>query len=191
MDLVNGKLRFSETSLDVATLYTINTGTKVAGTQRKYVKDFPLKSKMHAAVIRTSSQKVGQTNVNSLKDFYDLKKPVLTYRTSTKNFGIQLDPAHHADESILTEPTQVVSALASAGYLSDVAGEVYEDLAELMKSSMKKTLNLLNANKIKTEQNVIIDNTSQEQVDTINELEKVTNDNEVYLYLAKWIKKRI
>ena len=193
-DLINGKLDFSETSFDVATTYTINVGTFRDG---DYVKDFPLKSKMYSMVVRPSAQKVGKTNVNTLKEFYELdelgnfKYDTLSLTSSTKNFGIQLDPAHEADESDLTEPTQVISGAASSGNASEIVDEMYKDLSELMKKSMKETLDLLKEGKQKlvNENNEPLTNELTEQL--VTELKNAPKEelNKVYDYLAKWTKK--
>jgi len=62
---------------------------------------------------------------------------------STSNFGIQMDADHHADDSELSEMTQVISALEANGWGHDIAKMIYEDLGNIVAQSMESNTKAL------------------------------------------------
>jgi hypothetical protein len=91
----------------------------------------PLKYAGIHYIANKSAVKSGQTNINSRMSWYD-DTPLRSKRMSTSNFGIQMDADHHADDSELSEMTQVISALEANGWAHDVAKMVYEDLGNIV-----------------------------------------------------------
>jgi len=73
--------------------------------------------------------------VNSATSWYD-DTPLRSKRMSTSNFGIQMDADHHADDSELSEMTQVISALEANGWGHELAKFVYTDLGNIVAQSM-------------------------------------------------------
>jgi len=61
----------------------------------------------------------------------------------TSNFGIQMDADHHADDSDLSEMTQVISALEANGWGHDVVKFIYEDLGNIVAQSMSNSTKAL------------------------------------------------
>ena len=59
---------------------------------------------------------------------------------STRHLGIQMDADHHADDSELTEMSQVKSSLEANGYTHHIAKEAYHDLGSIVYSTMKREI---------------------------------------------------
>ena len=69
-------------------------------------------------------------NINGKSEYFT-DKALNFFKMEMSEAGIQLDPTHEADQSIVSMMTQVISALAERGYTSEQAQEVYEALSEL------------------------------------------------------------
>ncbi len=95
----------------------------------------PLKYAGIHYLVGKSAVKSGQTNMNSTMSWYD-NTPLRSKRMSTSNFGIQMDADHHADDSELSEMTQVISALEANGWGHELAKFVYTDLGNIVAQSM-------------------------------------------------------
>ena len=63
--------------------------------------------------------------------------------------GPQLDASHDADDSDIREVSQVISAVSQGGYTSELAEEIYNDIAEVIKASVKKYSVYLDDGKVK------------------------------------------
>lgn len=71
----------------------------------------PLKDKFITQITFASAQKVGSTNVNSVEALRN-DEPLKYYpKYSNMYTGLQLDHEHHIDDSEVTEPTQIISAI--------------------------------------------------------------------------------
>lgn len=95
----------------------------------------PLKWSSIQYVVTAGAIKQGAANVN-LKHAYFDDNPYLTMKFRTDDIGIQLDAEHTADESTLSIMTQVINALASRGYTTEQAGEVYEAMFALSEAGI-------------------------------------------------------
>lgn len=74
--------------------------------------------------------KQGAANVNSASMFYN-KGQLNHMRVKMRQSGIQLDKEHHADNSVLSLMTQVMSAAAAKGYTIDKSSKIYDALYKL------------------------------------------------------------
>ena len=63
--------------------------------------------------------------------------------------GPQLDASHNADDSDIREVSQVISAVSQGGYTSELADEIYNDIAAVIKESVKKYSIYLDNGKVK------------------------------------------
>ena len=87
--------------------------------------------------------KQGIGNVNGYNNFF--KKVVAADGYSNLNFmkvrmlqaGIQLDKEHHADNSVLSLMTQVISAACAKGFMVENSENLYTALYELSKLGTK------------------------------------------------------
>lgn len=95
----------------------------------------PLKHSSIQYVVTAGAIKQGAANVN-LKSSYYNEDPYLTMNFKTNDIGIQLDAEHTADESTLSIMTQVVNALSSRGYTTELAQEVYDAMFALTESGI-------------------------------------------------------
>lgn len=116
----------------------VNFMNNVSVRQTNNTKDFsqdnyyqPLKDAQIAYAANNSSIKNGASNINQASSWtkpWEEEKQ-LNYMTITSDgLGVQMDADHEADESLLTEFSQVISALDAGGRLHSVAKQVYKDL---------------------------------------------------------------
>ena len=90
-------------------------------------------------VITEGAIKQGLFNVNRHQDFFFNKDGLIsTSRISLKYGGINLDASHDADNSHVSEMTQVMSALGSNGFTKEIAQNVYEAAAQLSSRNIVK-----------------------------------------------------
>lgn len=83
------------------------------------------------------AMKQGYTNVNRYQDYYFNKKGLLnTMRFDLTHSGVVLDPTHKADNSMISELTQVVNALSSRGFTKEKSSQIYNALASITVSSV-------------------------------------------------------
>lgn len=83
------------------------------------------------------AMKQGYTNVNRFQDFYFNKKGMLnTMKFDLTHSGVVLDPTHKADNSTISELTQVVNALSSRGFTKWKSSQIYDALASITVASM-------------------------------------------------------
>lgn len=83
------------------------------------------------------AMKQGYTNVNRYQDFYFNKKGMLnTMKFDLTHSGVVLDPTHKADNSTISELTQVVNALSSRGFTKWKSSQIYDALASITVASM-------------------------------------------------------
>lgn len=116
----------------------VNFMNNVSVRQTNDTKDFsqdnyyqPLKDAQIAYAANNSSIKNGASNINQSSSWKTdwSKEHQLNYMTITSDgLGVQMDADHEADESLLTEFSQVISALDAGGRLHSVAKQVYKDL---------------------------------------------------------------
>ena len=90
-------------------------------------------------IITEGAIKQGLFNVNRHEDFFFNREGLLSNNSlSLKYGGINLDASHQADNSHVSEMTQVMSALCSNGFTKDIAQKVYDAAAELSTKNIVK-----------------------------------------------------
>ena len=143
MEVVNGKLQPSEHSRILTAIACNNYGFKKPGVGRyaKTADDVyqPMKHSDIHYMPTSGAVKQGIGNVNSYDHFF--RKVIATDGYSNLNFmkvrmlqaGIQLDKEHHADNSVLSLMTQVISAACAKGFMQEKSENLYRALYELTK----------------------------------------------------------
>lgn len=112
-----------------------------SATQQDFIQ--PLKSALINCLINDSASKNGTSNINPSSSYYDNSK--LNYvSVSTLKYGIQQDSDHEADEALVTEMSQVISALDATGLYHDEVYDVYRALGEQTLNSLEIELDALN-----------------------------------------------
>lgn len=104
----------------------------------------PLKHSDIHYLVNTSGAKCGATNINPTSSWFD-DTPLRSFKMSTRHLGIQMDADHHADDSELTEMSQVISSLEANGYTHHIAKEAYHDLGSIVYSTMKREIDAVTA----------------------------------------------
>lgn len=99
----------------------------------------PLKHSDIHYLVNTSGAKCGAANINPTSSWFD-NTPLRSFKMSTRHLGIQMDADHHADNSELTEMSQVISSLEANGYTHHIAKEAYQDLGSIVYSTMKREI---------------------------------------------------
>lgn len=90
-------------------------------------------------IVSNGAIKQGYANVNRVYDVIGNKDGLpSTFAINTDYFGIQLDPTHTADNSRVSELSQVLSSLSSMGFSSDDADAIYKALGVVAKSSLQR-----------------------------------------------------
>lgn len=102
----------------------------------------PLKDAQIAYAANNSSIKNGVSNINESSSWTDNNS--LKYMTITSDgLGVQMDADHEADEALLTEFSQVISALDSGGKLHYLARQAYKDLGSIALQASEVELDAL------------------------------------------------
>lgn len=122
---VDSNLKFNEgsneTLYDLITRYSENN-------------EYVLKDKMIHIISNHSAIKSGATRLNGKNSWLDDSK--LMYSSfDNKYMGPQLDANHDSDGSEVKEVSQVLSALAQNGFTGELAEDVYNSLAQIIKTS--------------------------------------------------------
>lgn len=129
-----GKIKYDEGSNDL--LFDVITTYKENG-------EYILKDKFIHGISNESTFKSGAVNLNSVDRWTDDKE--LRFATfESAHMGPQLDPGHSADESKIKEIIQVISGLSQNERTAELANEVYDDLARMIKESAKSYLKTIN-----------------------------------------------
>ncbi len=105
-----------------------------------------LKNKMIHVLSNQSALKAGAAGLNG-RHLWTENSPLLFSTYKSRFMGPQLDASHEADNSEIKEVSQVISALSQGGFTSDLANEVYSDIARIIKQSMDKYVKLLKPGK--------------------------------------------
>lgn len=144
MDMIEGKLQYSNTSVDnvVTAMNLIGTPINkgIIDTQEDLWQ--PLKQVDVHYVVTAGAIKQGGANINSKSRYsdgldYDIQR-IYMYQS-----GIQLDKEHNADDEDLSLMTQVISACAAKGYSIEYATKLYEALRRLTEINSKKHFNTI------------------------------------------------
>jgi hypothetical protein len=186
MELINGKLDYSENSISATAQYVNNIGilkdTEAVNKGfnfkkvEKIVTDYntetvyqPLKDFMIGIIANSSAVKNGITNLNPSSVL--LGNDELIYsEIDITNFGIQLDANHEADFSELTEMSQVISALSANGHTQTEAKKAFKEIANIIKTSMSKTTMMVNNNMSE----LLYDEMSKILVNTLASVNKIS-----------------
>ena len=143
VDLNNGVLENSEISLkrtaDIANRYGTPKSEKVETAEDVYQ---PMKHSDIHYMPTVGAIKQGACNINPSSYFYGHHE-LNFMRVQMTQAGIQLDKEHHADASVLSLMTQVISAACSRGYTKDHALKLYKALEQLTKLGTKEFRNEL------------------------------------------------
>lgn len=100
----------------------------------------PLKDKFISQITFTSAQKVGATNINKT-DVLSNDKPLRFYGKYNNLYtGLQLDHEHHVDDSDVTEPTQILSAIFFNGEADQYNKQISSAIKEYIVSSISDYL---------------------------------------------------
>lgn len=99
-----------------------------------------LKQSDIAYIVTEGAIKQGGANINSSESFYSTDKRLDFQRIKMYEAGIQLDKEHHATDSELSLPTQIVSACVSKGYSIDEASRLYNSLRQCTEVALKTQL---------------------------------------------------
>lgn len=140
MELKNGKLLPSNTSVENVVLAMNNIGTPKNNniqTQDDIWQALKMSDVHYLAT--AGAVKQGAANINSASKYND-DVPYDTQRIHMYQSGIQLDKEHHADEAELSLMTQVISACAAKGYTIDTAIGLYDALRKSTDINTKEHL---------------------------------------------------
>lgn len=86
--------------------------------------------------------KQGAANINKHEDVYfDKRNKPSSFVIKLQNAGIQLDKSHNSDGGMVSELTQVMSALSSMGYTKELADSVYKAMGNIVESSIDSIVN--------------------------------------------------
>lgn len=112
--------------------YSNNSQERIADLIARSKAAQSIKYDVIAFVAQLSACKSGAANVNPERGLYDDDFELITSSFKTNEYGFQLDAYHAADDSDLTEPSQMFSALEELGKTHALAKEVYTDLQKLI-----------------------------------------------------------
>ena len=187
MELIDGKLDYSENSINAVAQYVNNIGI-LKDTEainkgfnfkkiEKIVTDYntetvyqPLKDFMIGILANSSAVKNGITNLNPSSVLLGDNELIYS-EIDVTNFGIQLDANHEADFSELTEMSQVISALSSNGHTQTEAKKAFKEIANIIKTSMSKTTMMVNNEKM---HEMLYDEMSKILVNTLASANKIS-----------------
>lgn len=117
MSMIDGSLDYAEANVDALEAYVTEHQTA--------------KTAQIGYLVNKSAMKVGVGNLNTDASWTDNSK--LDYITmSTRYLGVQMDAEHELEDSDVTEMTQMISAISSHGYTSDIANRVYTDIGNVI-----------------------------------------------------------
>lgn len=117
MSMTDGSLDYAEANVDALEAY-VTEYQKAKTAQIGYL-------------VNKSAMKVGVGNLNTDASWTDNSN--LDYITmSTRYLGVQMDAEHELEDSDVTEMTQMISAISSHGYTSDIANRVYKDIGNVI-----------------------------------------------------------
>ena len=139
MDMIKGKLQYSNTSVDNVVTAMNFIGTPIGKGSIDTQEDLwqPLKQVDVHYVVTAGAIKQGGANINSKSKYsdeldYDIQR-IYMYQS-----GIQLDKEHNADDEDLSLMTQVISACAAKGFSIKYATKLYDALRRLTEINSKK-----------------------------------------------------
>lgn len=138
---------FNERSNDF--LYDIITEVKGVDAKGNETENRVLKEKIIHVLSNHSALKAGATNLNSREAWKNGNINLAYSKYKSRFMGPQLDASHDADDSDIREVSQVISAVSQGGYTSELAEEIYNDIAEVIKASVKKYSVYLDDGKVK------------------------------------------
>lgn len=134
------------------------------------------KNKMIAMLVPRQAMKNGMTNTNALNRFVkgnneDLSTMIL----KTEFLGIQLDASHNADESSISEVTQVLAALAENNSSPEYYNAVYNIIAKIINNSLQEFNSLGTSGKqLKQVSNIFVRNLRNSS--TVNNAQSVLDN---------------
>lgn len=138
MELSNGELIYSENSLDVTFNHIIYAGNRLREGNSQSDIYQPLRNKFINVLCNQGAMKRGAANINKSEKVYDPfnNDPLTTFKFVTNNYGIQLDANHEADMEDIREMSQTISTIATLGYTSDLAQNVYDQIGQLVQNAI-------------------------------------------------------
>ena len=101
-----------------------------------------LKDYMIAFTVNASAMKVGQINGNSSDVFSGNYNSLRYFEMESRYAGVQMNADHEIDEAQVSEMTQMMSALAQAGFGSKIVDRIYTLIGRIAKKNMQKYTDL-------------------------------------------------
>lgn len=140
------RIVYTEGSIDF-----VNSVIKKHALNTEKVKDgIDLRDKMIAMFAMKSAVKNGAGNINASKLLESGNEDaVQTIDFNTDYFGIQLDAGHEADESTVSEITQVMSAVSENNFTPELFNDLYQSISNIVESSLKSFNALASKDQIK------------------------------------------
>lgn len=148
----NKRLLYSENSIKkvvelMNAIGTVKNTDGIIETQDDFWQ--PLKHSDDHYLVTTGAIKHGAANINSKNKFTTESNDLDSQRIRIIEAGIQLDKEHHADDSELSLPTQIVSACASRGYSYNEAAQLYTAIQRATELGIQEQLELIGKANIK------------------------------------------
>lgn len=106
-----------------------------------------LKKHYIAFVVNKSAMKVGATNVNDRNIFGNaFKDKALKYfEMSFRHAGVQMNADHEIEESLVSEMSQMISALIQGGFSKATVNRVYNLIGRIAAENLKKFTTILDS----------------------------------------------
>lgn len=104
-----------------------------------------LKKHFIAFVVNKSAHKVGPTNVNHRNIFGASMKdvPLKYFEMSSKHAGVQMNADHEIDEAMVSEMSQMISALIQGGFKKGTVTRIYKMIGQIAAENLKKFTRIL------------------------------------------------
>lgn len=104
-----------------------------------------LKKHFIAFVVNKSAQKVGPTNVNHRNIFNASMKdvPLKYYEMSSRHAGVQMNADHEIDEAMVSEMSQMISALIQGGFKKGTVNRIYRMIGQIAAENLKRFTKIL------------------------------------------------
>lgn len=130
IDQVSNTLQYNESNIDIL---------------ENIVNEEEFKDKFIAYLVNKSAIKVGAGNINNSNKFYN-DDALTTIEMSTRFGGVQMNADHDLNMAEVTEMTQMISALEQNGFTHELATQIYKEIGQVVKESMRELSTTINEN---------------------------------------------
>lgn len=96
-----------------------------------------LKDYFIAYTVNKSAVKTGAQNVNKA-DAWETDQPLDYMQMSTEYGGLQMNAEHELDDSVVSEMTQMISALMEKGFSKEFVDQIYNDIGDVIVNALSK-----------------------------------------------------